>query len=45
MTNFHENRHDGPSSEGELESVLIMDFICTLGQKIDFLRFFKQGWG
>ena len=39
MTNFDENTHDCPSSEGELESVLILDFICTVGQKNDFLRF------
>ena len=37
-----ENSHEGPSSEGESDIVLILKFFCTVGQKIDFLRFFWQ---
>ena len=37
-----ENSHEGPSSEGESDIVLILKLFCTVGQKIDFLRFFWQ---
>ena len=34
------NIHEGPSSDGESDSVPIMKFLNTVGKKIDFLRFF-----